>query len=77
MPNFEDQWRPILINGERRLATKSRTPSLVRDFDGVFFVDSPTLARRRTEQHRLTRGATAHLEQGGRIKSGGNWYSLP
>lgn len=76
MTNFEDEWRPIFINGVQRMATKSRIPDLVKDFDGLFFVDSAERPRQRTAQHRLSRGATAHLEKGGRVKSAGNWYSL-
>lgn len=77
MSLFDDQWRPIVINGVTRQATKSRMPTFIQDFDGVFFVDSPTSPRQRIEQHRLRQGATAHLERGGSIRTSGCQYSLP
>lgn len=73
---FADKWRPIYIDGQLRHATCSRIPHMVPDLDGKFFVDSTDLPFRRCSQHELRRGATAHLESGGRVKSGGTWYSL-
>lgn len=76
MSRFEAQWRPIVIDGVTRMATMSSMPTFSKDFDGAFFVDSPSSPRQPIEQHRLFRGATAHLENGGSVLSGGCRYSL-
>ena len=73
---YQDQWREIYIDGELRHATKSNIPDLVKDFDGPFFVDHPSLPYRRCSQRSLKKGATEHLERGGRVFSSGSWYSL-
>lgn len=76
MNQFDDQWRQIYIDDAPRMATKSRIPDLVKDSDGVFFVDSEKLPCRRCSAYHLERGATDHLERDGRIFTSGKWYSL-
>lgn len=74
MSTFGDNWRPIYINGIKRMATIGLWWE--NSFDGVFYADTDELPMRRCSCHRLSRGSTTQMEQGVTIRTSGNTYSL-
>ena len=67
MSTFGDNWKPIYINGIKRMATIG----LCREnsFDGILYADTDDLPFRRCSCHRLPAGSTDHMENGGTIRT--------
>ena len=74
MSTFGDNWRPIYINGIKRMATIGKVWE--NSFDGIFYADTDELPMRRYSCHRLPAGSTTKMEQGATIRTSGNTYSL-
>ena len=74
MSTFGDNWKPIYINGIKRMATIGLCWE--NSFDGCFYADTDDLPLRRCSCHRLAAGSTRHMENGGTIRTSGNTYSL-
>lgn len=74
MSAFGDNWQPIYINGIKRMATLGQCWE--NSFDGVFYADSDEMPLRKCSCHKLPRGSTDHMENGGTVCTSGNTYSL-
>lgn len=65
-----DTWRDIYVNGELRHCTPFGENGY------LVFIDTPEMPHRRCSCHTFTPEIFVALNNGGMVKTSGDWYSL-